>query len=833
MGTAIGIDLGTTNTVVAAVRDGRAITLEDEHGRRLIPSVVSFHPNGSVLVGHPAKERRYQDAANTIYSVKRLIGRPWKSPEVQESRTRFPFDLREGPKESVMALARGEEFALPEVSAFVLRRAKQIAEARLGETVDRAVITVPANFNDLQRAATKVAGKLAGLEVMRILNEPTAAALAYGQSISQSERIAIYDLGGGTFDITLLDLSGSVFEVLATAGDTALGGDDIDVLIADRIAAQFREIHRFDARANPEAFGRLRLLAEDLKIRLSEEEEVAVNVSDIAYGEGGAALSIRFVMNRAQLEHLTKPLIDKTIDVTRFAIDTIGQKLEGFDRVILVGGSTRMPLVARSVEKMFGKPPYLRVNPDEVVALGAAIQAYSLEGTKRAPSPSMRGASQPDTTMSGATMTGITKADITQTGITQVTSQTQVSAPPPQRPAAPVAARGAVTSMGMPPPLPPTRPRLPSIAEQDAFAGFEDLPRGPAAATPPASSGFELDEPGSQHEDPSMSFQVKEPELDEITFSKRSPSLAFMEPGKGLQPPAKPPVPSRSARPEPPKVPRYDEEDPSMSFNVPDVPNLEDEPSVVRAPAAPAPPPRIISAPPKAPAPREDRSIQSFTMPLGAQPPPAALQAQEPPVYEPPAYEPEPPPIPQPPPSTTLPLRTQPPGTEIRAAEPPAWEPASPPVVTAPMQARDGIATNIAPLLIDVTPLSLSVETVGGYCDTLIPANSPVPCDRTRTFLTASDGQTQVYVNVSQGESRRFGENTFLGQLELSGLEPKKRGELAIAVTFEIDADGILNVRALDVASGRARQARMRLLGGTAPDEMSAMLARQAQHEVH
>jgi molecular chaperone DnaK len=819
MGTAIGIDLGTTNTVVAAVRNGRAITLEDEHGRRLIPSVVSFHPNGQVLVGQPAKERRYNDSTNTIYSVKRLIGRPWKSPEVQESLTRFPFELREGPRESTMALVRGEEYALPEISAFVLRRAKQIAEARLGETVDRAVITVPANFNDLQRAATKVAGKLAGLEVMRILNEPTAAALAYGQSIAQSERIAIYDLGGGTFDITLLDLSGSVFEVLATAGDTALGGDDIDVLLADRIAAQFREIHRFDARANPEAFGRLRFIAEELKIRLSTEEEVAVNVSDLAYGEGGAALSIRFVMNRAQLEHIAKPLIDKTLEVTRFAIETIGLKREGFDRIILVGGSTRMPIAARAVESYFGKPPYLRVNPDEVVALGAAIQAYSLEGTKKAGTTSPRLPLPSETTLTGVTQTDLMQTDMTRTGVTQTgVATTQMHGAPPgpgaHGPAtitrtSPSILKGSVTRMGMPPALPRApgaAAKSPPHSDEDAFAGFDSLPRGPG--TDPGT--FDLDEPDA-HDDPSMSFKVKEPELDEITFSKRSPSLVGIDAKKpAAKPPPPPPPKSKPARPEPPSVPRYDEEDPSMSFNVPDVPDMADEPSVVKAPPLAPAAQRIISSPPKAAAPPEDRSIQSFTMPLGAQP--------------------------GGPPSTTMPLPVNapapplPPNAQIRPAEPEQMQ--SPAGISAAAE-RDGIETTVAPLLIDVTPLSLSVETVGGYCDILIPANSPVPCDKSRTFLTTSDGQTLVCVNVAQGESRKFGENTFLGQLELSGLEPKKRAELAITVTFEIDADGILNVRAKDEASGRERQAQMRLLGATAPSEMSAMLARQARHEVH
>ena len=244
MSTVIGIDLGTTNTVVSVVRDGQASALLDEAQQVLIPSIVSFHPNGNVLVGRAAKERRIVDASNTIYSIKRLIGRSWDSEEVRRARSRFPFEMREGPGQASLVVARGETYTLPEISAFVLRKAKSVAEAALGTSIDRAVITVPANFNDLQRAATKVAGRVAGLEVMRILNEPTAAALAYGYGRASSERVAVYDFGGGTFDVTLLDLSNNVFEVLATAGNTFLGGDDLDLAIAERMSELLLAQHR-------------------------------------------------------------------------------------------------------------------------------------------------------------------------------------------------------------------------------------------------------------------------------------------------------------------------------------------------------------------------------------------------------------------------------------------------------------------------------------------------------------------------------------------------------------------------------------------------------------
>src|SRR3954471_24054608 len=296
MSTVIGIDLGTTNTVVSVVRDGQASALLDDAQQVLIPSIVSFHPNGSVLVGRAAKERRIVDASNTIYSIKRLIGRSWDSEEVRRARSRFPFEMREGPGLASLVVARGETYTLPEISVFVLRKAKAVAEAALGTSVDRAVITVPANFNDLQRAATKVAGRVAGLEVLRILNEPTAAALAYGYGRSSSERVAVYDFGGGTFDVTLLDLSNNVFEVLATAGNTFLGGDDVDLAIAERMAELLVAQHRIDARSDLQTFERLRASAEILKHRLSTESEVHLTVAEVGHTLGGKAVDFAFSM---------------------------------------------------------------------------------------------------------------------------------------------------------------------------------------------------------------------------------------------------------------------------------------------------------------------------------------------------------------------------------------------------------------------------------------------------------------------------------------------------------------------------------------------------------
>lgn len=375
MGAVVGIDLGTTNTVVAAVRDGTPAALPDESGSTLIPSIVSFLPSGAVLVGSAAKERRSEDARNTIYSVKRLIGRTWDSPEVREATTRFPFELREGPGRATFVIARGETYTLPEISAFVLRKAKSIAELELGEPVDRAVITVPANFNDLQRAATKVAGRVAGLEVLRILNEPTAAALAFGHTRGNRARIAIYDFGGGTFDLTLLLLTDDVFEVLSTAGDTFLGGDDIDATIVNRMLSQLPTDLGGRLRAQPETLERLRDAAENLKLKLSEASDAAIHLDD---NEVGGTVGLDFAMSRADLDRIVEPIVTRTFKVCHDALTTAKLGPRDIDHVLLVGGTTRIPLVRRKVEEYFGRSARADVDPHEVVALGAARQAMAL-----------------------------------------------------------------------------------------------------------------------------------------------------------------------------------------------------------------------------------------------------------------------------------------------------------------------------------------------------------------------------------------------------------------------------------------------------------------------
>jgi molecular chaperone DnaK len=570
----VGIDLGTTNTVVACVRDRRVQVLADEHGRRLLPSVVSFPPSGEVLIGHPAKERRVVDAKNTVSSAKRLIGRAWASDEIQRARPRIAFELKEGAGQVPLIVVRGEEHTLPEISAFVLERAKHIAERALGETVDRAVITVPAHFNELQRAATKVAGRVAGLEVLRIINEPTAAALAYGLGRYAQERVAVYDFGGGTFDCTLLQLSGSVFEVLATAGDSFLGGDDLDLAVAERMAEAFLHAHRYDARADLQAFERLRVAGERVKIELSTHDRAQIKLREVAYGVGGAHLDLDFGITRAEIEMLATPLVERTFAVCQEALSIAQLAVSEFDKVILVGGSTRIPLVRRRVEQFFGRPPLDRVNPEEVVAIGAAVQAAAL---------------------------------------TEVTARRYI-------PPAPV----------------------------------------PGARNPHAAS----QRPGEVLE-------------EEVTLSTDMTAL----------------LAEREKKSRPPQAPV-----------VPDAP----------------------------------------------------------------------------------------------------------------------------PVLVDVTPRALVVETVGGWCDVVVQRNAKIPCERTRAFTTSSDGQTLVRVRVAQGEETTFGKNTYLGEVELSGLRAAPRGQVTIQVRFEVDESGTLQVFATDVSTGREAYAMLQLVGISGVESVAAMRARRA-----
>jgi len=712
-GPVIGIDLGTTNSVVAVADQPGGRVLADGDGLQLIPSVVSFHPSGDVLVGGSAKERRLLDAQNTVYSVKRLIGRPYSSYEVKQAQERFAFELSEGPSGGVLVTARGETYTLSEISAFVLRHVRKVAEEALGTECSQAVVTVPANFNELQRSATKAAGRVAGLDVLRILNEPTAAALAYGYNKTSTERVAVYDLGGGTFDITILQLAGDVFEVLATAGDTFLGGDDVDTSVADHMAAQFLDQHRYDARQDRQAYERLRAAAEWAKIQLSAKPDVKLCIEELAYGDGGVALNLDYALTRQQLEHMCQPLVARSFDVCEDAMKAAGLRPTQLDNVILVGGSTRIPMLQRMVAEYFGRKPLVNIDPDLVVAQGAALQAQSLAlPSRKAPlaKVALKKVAQP----------GTGNHDIvTDEGL-----------------------EDEVTNIGDRPPLPP--PPVARAARKATLAGQAPPPppvQLKSSGDVPHDDGL-IDTPTRSREEPL--------EHEPTRVAEAADPLDFQ--------------PTRMA------------DASGLLMQIGGVADDEAEDFV------------------------DDSS--GLMMELGDD----AFGGQS-----------DIPAVGTPPPPPPLDLASSAPA-ELRAALDEDID-----TVTGAVVAPEGLR---APLLLDVTPLSLGVETVDGYCEHIIRRNSAIPAGQTKMFTTARDRQEAVIVRICQGEDRKIAGNQLLGEVILEGLRPAARGKVQIAVRFMIDADGTLQVRAQDVGTGQQQQIAIKLIGELAEDEIEELTKR-------
>ena len=375
----IGIDLGTTNSCVAVVENGTAVVIPNRGGYKTTPSMVAMTEAGKRLVGHLAKRQAITNAENTVYSAKRLIGRKWNSPQVKQVASSASYTIVEGPHNDVRIQLREKTYSIPEVSAMVLAEMKLIAEEYLGHDVTKAVVTVPAYFNDNQRQATKDAGAIAGLDVIRIINEPTAAALAYGFGRNIDRTVAVYDLGGGTFDISILEIGAEgVFRVVSTNGDTFLGGEDFDARVIDWLVEAFKSEHGIDLRKDRMALQRLKDAAEKAKIELSSVREVEINLPFIISSGRNEALHLQRVLTRAEFERLTGDLVDRTVEIVRQTLEDAGLSRDEVEDVVLVGGMTRMPKVERAVAEFFGKEPSKGVHPDEVVAVGAAIQASAL-----------------------------------------------------------------------------------------------------------------------------------------------------------------------------------------------------------------------------------------------------------------------------------------------------------------------------------------------------------------------------------------------------------------------------------------------------------------------
>jgi molecular chaperone DnaK len=379
MGKIVGIDLGTTNSVVAVMQGGEPVVIPSAEGERLVPSVVAVNKNHERIVGRSARNQSIVNPENTIFSIKRLMGRKFDDKETKNTIERVPYKISKAPNGDVRVTLDNREYSAPEISAMILSKLKADAEAFLGEPVTQAVITVPAYFNDAQRNATKDAGRIAGLEVLRIINEPTASSLAYGLDKKKNEIIAVYDLGGGTFDISILDVGDGVFQVKSTSGDTFLGGDDFDLRIMDWLIEEFKKDTGMDLRQDRQALQRLKEAAEKAKIELSTVLQTEINLPYLTADASGPKHMVKS-FTRAKLEQLTEDLIQRSMEPVRKALSDAGLRPSDISEVVLVGGMTRMPAVQEAVRKEFGKEPHKGVNPDEVVAIGAAIQGAVLSG---------------------------------------------------------------------------------------------------------------------------------------------------------------------------------------------------------------------------------------------------------------------------------------------------------------------------------------------------------------------------------------------------------------------------------------------------------------------
>ena len=943
----LGIDLGTTNTVVAVCGREGVEVLRDRERETLTPSIVSFMPSGEIVVGRSARERRLIDAANTVFSTKRLIGRPFRTPEVRRAVERSPFALVESDNGGVDVRVRSERYSLPEISAFVLRRARAVAEEALSKTCSHVVVTVPASFNELQRTATRDAGRIAGLHVLRILNEPTAAALAYGFGARTDKRIAIYDLGGGTFDLSILDLTGDVIEVIATAGDSYLGGDDVDTLIADRMAASFLAQHRVDLSSDPQAYERLRVAGEWLKVQLSSTERAHVRVEQAAYGAYGVPIDLEFSMTRAEHDQLLTPLVQRTFDICESAMRVASLRPTQVDEVILVGGQTMAPRVRELVQQYFGRPPLTNVNPSHVVAEGAAVLGYALTGGKPAAAPAATRA-RPEGSAGLNTLVPPAPSMPPPAPVafeanpqaSDFAAAPLVSIPPPS--AAPVSVPVSPTFSPTPS---PTAGMRPSLARAEATltsvpAPDSSLPtrggtlRGGPPIVPrpsaPVFPGFEdddeeptriADRPGLRDRDmqpadveplrentertalytafddePTQHMPPKSDPPPPLTTSAGRESPAPRAPASGVplaavtlnkRPSAPPPAPltasprtaplsglAQSPLPPPPggfKAPPAPPPPAAASAQPPPTPSGARRPPATKPPASRAP---AITAPPPASSPRPPAPVSPASVPPPHAPLPRPAPLPTVPLPMPVASAPPPPvtatlPTAVAPPAAphvavTAPLFEQPPVARPSAPTPrpspapavsplpprpapaPAPEPASlaPQPVTEPMRQEMIEAAALAkpasipppaidielprpPLLLDVTPLTLAIETAGGYCEPIIERNAPIPTEQTRRFSTSQDNQVSVRMRICQGEERRADKNQLLGTIELSELRAAARGAVKIEVTFMIDADGTLSVRARDEATRKAHRIRIDLVGGLREEDVTRMYKRQ------
>ncbi len=852
----VGIDLGTSNTVVAYVDELDRVRLAaDADGHTVHPSVVSFHPNGGVVVGVAGKARKVLDPKHTVYSAKRMIGQPFRSAAVQETARRVPFEIFAGANEQAMVRARAGEFAIPEISAIVLDHARKLASTALKTEVARAVVTVPASFTDVQRSSTATAGALAGLTVVRVLNEPTAAAIAYGSSKRLDEIIAVYDWGGGTFDITILKLQDQVYTVLGTSGDAFLGGEDMDERLVTRMADTFLAKHRIDLRDNEVAMMRLRAVAEHTKIELTRRSRALVKVEEIAFGKNGKPIDLEATLTRDEFISSIGDLIERTFSSCKEALVLAGIGIDRVADVVLVGGTTRIPIVREQVAKFFRREARSDMSPEDAIATGAALTADSIEKmlakSPQRPMASVQiplddfeedapGAVASDRDSGGAvdkaklvevepvrTPSRIGEVKRPKRGTDMFGQSTEIksrgSLHDPEKttarakeffgdlfgdkPAKPESATPApkppLATMRVPvvpPPRPPAPPSLPEpslpvieLADLEPIEDEFDEKSGEllisvdessiAKPLPRDDKSGEIliavdESPAREDKSGEILIAVDEPSIAKpLPRDDRSGEISIAVDEASVATPLPPPEPVA------PQMPGLSldlgwDDDPSAASSGSLAVEL-DEP---RAPAAPPHPELsreidLVMPPPK----KSRRSIPELDMDI---PSPKRTQLGVPVMAEPPPERPRAP------------------------APPPARAPAA---------------------VIDVTPRGLGIGTVAGFAEELIRRNAQLPAAVRRLFSTGRDLQDTVRIVICQGESRRLENNTLIGELVLENLPRRRRGETQIDVEFRLDASGILHVSARDVATGTEQRARLDLLGGMAPEDMSAAANRLKQ----
>ncbi len=917
----VGIDLGTSNSVVAAAdHNGDPRVLNDSAGSAIQPSVVSFQANGSVLVGAKAKQRRILDPRNTIYSAKRLLGRTFDSREVRAAMQRLPFTVKQGVNRQPVVVTRAGELSVPEIAAIVLDHMRGVARDSLATEVSRAVVTVPANATDAQRTATVTAGQIAGIDVVQVLNEPTAAALAYGHGRTFDHVVAVYDFGGGTFDVTLLQVKDAVYEVLATAGDTFLGGDDIDDRMADVMLAQFYAEHRMDLRGDEQAVQRLRSVAEQVKIELSRRTKAMVKIDAIARDAGGQPLDFSVRLAREQLETEAGPIVERSFGVCGEALRMAGLAVGRIEAVILVGGTTKMPLVRRKVAEFFGREPRVNVDPDEAVALGAALQGFALwqqrgervrrntaRGAVVPPAPPMearsasmrsrednpweRGSTVPRMAFWEGDGSGVEEADEDDVEDGNATDERTDTFDTMDVPTV-AHGKGAMAMPGLRKPGPGTvdfvsRNGRPTAPGKPAEVPRGNLPPGKPVARGgrPGGIGFDstlemetgnLDRAATENDDqdtredapavqapggrtmrgagearppvPPAMGAAASPErgrsiLQELDFASLGVEVHGGAGAPGSRPPGSQPLdPNRLQElgpgrrgPLPPGAPPA----PSPDLGLPDAGDSQiDIPTEVahvgldrgvgrgvdhgpgrsageRAGGGPG---GIPGGPGPAAAGRPGAAWQAPGQPLVPALGSAPVSARAPALGTAPVPAAGPAPVPALGPASgaqqqqLTPGRSEPQRTLQHQA-------------VAPLPSRPPRA----PTIVEVTPYSLGVGTVAGYCRELLRRNSRVPAEIQEVFTTSRDGQQTVRIRVCQGESRRIDENVILGDLVLDGIEPRPRGETRIAVTFHIDESGILQVRARDEHTGREQRADLELLGQPSREEVTTATHRVRQ----